>query len=199
MNIYGGYIPKGESVSLGVLDFESFKKVKQALDIELQQFLGWAGKVIPVDEVLERKYKRTVELMEERKLFLFPVLLNTNHETIGTVSLSILREGVGGIGMHLLKGYWGKGYGREVTKLICFYAFIVLNLRKVRLEVYSFNKRAIRCYTSVGFEEVGRLKEEIYCMGRYRDVIVMELFKERFLQLHREFVEKVKRINRIVD
>jgi hypothetical protein len=37
---------KGENVSLGVIDKES------------QQFLGWAGKMIPSKETIEERYRK---------------------------------------------------------------------------------------------------------------------------------------------
>lgn len=43
----------------------------------------------------------------------------------------------------------GKGYGREVLTWMLEYGFMELNLHRVELEVYSFNKSAAEMYRKV--------------------------------------------------
>ncbi|WP_405455558.1 GNAT family N-acetyltransferase [Streptomyces sp. NBC_00101] len=49
----------------------------------------------------------------------------------------------------------GRGLGTEATRLVVGHAFESLGLRRVSLEVYSTNHRALRVYRKVGFREVG--------------------------------------------
>jgi RimJ/RimL family protein N-acetyltransferase len=44
------------------------------------------------------------------------------------------------------KAYWGRGYGREVVRLLLDYAFKHRNMNRVWLTTHSENERAIRCY-----------------------------------------------------
>lgn len=50
---------------------------------------------------------------------------------------------------------WGKGIGKEATRLLLDYAFFDLGLERVELEVNQDNIAAIRIYTSWGFAKVG--------------------------------------------
>lgn len=44
-----------------------------------------------------------------------------------------------------------KGYGSKALSMVVEYAFDKLNLSKVKLTVFDFNKSAMKCYTNVGF------------------------------------------------
>ncbi len=39
--------------------------------------------------------------------------------------------------------------------------------------------------------------KEWYCMGEWRDILLMEILREEFLEENKEFIEKIKKINRI--
>jgi RimJ/RimL family protein N-acetyltransferase len=69
---------------------------------------------------------------------------------------------------------WGKGYGTEATRLMLDYAFDVLGLHNVQLQVYSNNERAVRAYQRAGFRRVG-VRRAARKLGRERhDVIYMD-------------------------
>lgn len=76
------------------------------------------------------------------------------------------------------KEYWGKGYGSDALKVLIKFIFEEVNMNKIKLNVFSFNNRAIACYKKVGFKEEGILKKEIYRNGRYHDEIIMAMFKD---------------------
>lgn len=46
---------------------------------------------------------------------------------------------------------WNSGYGADAVETLLRYAFEDLGLDEVRLRVFNFNKRAIRCYEKCGF------------------------------------------------
>lgn len=74
----------------------------------------------------------------------------------------------------------GQGLGTETTRLMLDYAFHELNLHRVWLMVFAFNKRAIRCYTQCGFREEGLLRESVFSGGRYHDTLIMSKLSEEF-------------------
>jgi RimJ/RimL family protein N-acetyltransferase len=78
------------------------------------------------------------------------------------------------------KEYWGRGYGRDAIQLLLDYAFRLLNLRRVWLEVHAENERAIRAYRACGFVEEGRQREHIWLAGRYVDGIFMDILRDEF-------------------
>ena len=79
------------------------------------------------------------------------------------------------------KDYWNKEYGTDAIKTLLKFIFDEMNLNKVKLGVFGFNKRAIRSYEKCGFKIEGTEKNEIFRNGEYHDRILMAIFKEDFL------------------
>jgi len=78
-------------------------------------------------------------------------------------------------------GLRGRGLGQEVTRLILSWAFVVLGVHRVELEVLAFNSRAINCYLACGFRREGvRREAELYPDG-WQDLIVMGLLRPEFM------------------
>ncbi|MFD9738174.1 GNAT family N-acetyltransferase [Umezawaea sp. NPDC059074] len=71
----------------------------------------------------------------------------------------------------------GKGYGTEATRLLLRYAFDVIGLHRVELEVFDFNPRAIASYRKCGFVEEGRLREALLWEGRWHDALLMGVLR----------------------
>jgi Acetyltransferases, including N-acetylases of ribosomal proteins len=80
------------------------------------------------------------------------------------------------------KEFWGNGYGSDTMKTLIKFIFMEMNLNKVRLNVYSFNERAIKCYEKCGFKIEGVLRQEIYREGKYYDVIAMGMLREEYIK-----------------
>ena len=80
------------------------------------------------------------------------------------------------------KSCWSKGYGTEVLRKLLEFLFLEKNMRKVLLNVFSFNKRAIACYEKLGFKQEGCLREQIYRDGKYHDEYIMALFADDFIK-----------------
>ncbi len=78
-----------------------------------------------------------------------------------------------------------KGYGSEALGLLVSYIFEEMNLNKVRLFVFGFNKRAVRSYEKVGFKLEGTLRQELYRCGQYNDVYQMSILKREYDQAKR--------------
>lgn len=73
-----------------------------------------------------------------------------------------------------------KGYGNEALKLLLNYAFNFQNMHNVNLNVFSFNKRAIKCYEKIGFKTCGMRHEAHFLDGKYYDEIQMEILDRDF-------------------
>ncbi len=76
----------------------------------------------------------------------------------------------------------GQGYGRRTTLLALDYAFRILNLHKIYLEVATENRNAIALYRDCGFVEEGRLVEEFFVDGAYQDALRMCRFQRDFVE-----------------
>ena len=78
-------------------------------------------------------------------------------------------------------GLRGHGLGREVTRLVLSWAFEVLGVHRVELEVAAGNNRAINCYLACGFRQEGvRREAELYPEG-WKDFILMGLLQSEYL------------------
>jgi len=77
----------------------------------------------------------------------------------------------------------GKGYGTEALKLLVEYAFRVLGLERLQLDVYAENIGAVRCYEKAGFVHEGTRRHAAMVDGRYSDVHMMAVIKEDFESL----------------
>lgn len=73
-----------------------------------------------------------------------------------------------------------KGYGKEALKLLLNYAFNFQNMHNVNLNVFSFNKRVIKCYEKIGFKTCGMRHEVYFLDGKYYDEIQMEILDRDF-------------------
>jgi RimJ/RimL family protein N-acetyltransferase len=70
-----------------------------------------------------------------------------------------------------------RGLGREVTWLVLSWAFDVLGIHRVQLEVLATNSRAIHCYLACGFRREGvRREAELYPDG-WKDFILMGVLR----------------------
>ncbi len=78
------------------------------------------------------------------------------------------------------KDYRNEGYGTEAIKLILDYGFNYLNLNNIKLDLMSFNERALKCYIKCGFKEYGRRRNCKYINGKYYDSIEMDILANEF-------------------
>jgi RimJ/RimL family protein N-acetyltransferase len=79
------------------------------------------------------------------------------------------------------RDFWGKGYGTDAMNVILRFAFQELNLRRVSLDTFEYNPRAIRSYEKVGFVHEGRARDFLYREGRRWDLIFMGILREEWL------------------
>jgi diamine N-acetyltransferase len=74
----------------------------------------------------------------------------------------------------------GQGLGTEATRLTLDWAFNVLSLLNVLLEVYPWNGGAIRAYEKAGFKVIGRRRQALLHHGRRWDEIYMDAVASEF-------------------
>jgi len=78
------------------------------------------------------------------------------------------------------KDFWSKGLGTDAMRAALAYAFNTLNINRVFLKVYGFNKRAIRSYEKCGFNREALLREDVFKDGEYHDTIIMGLLRSEY-------------------
>lgn len=86
------------------------------------------------------------------------------------------------------KNYRGKGLGLDTVMALTRYAFDELGLERLDSGMVALNERSISFYTkSCGWEFEGKRKNWYYRSGRYYDLVMVGLTRERYY----EFVEKI--------
>jgi RimJ/RimL family protein N-acetyltransferase len=78
--------------------------------------------------------------------------------------------------------YWSQGYGADALHTLVHWGFYTLNLNRIYLRVFEDNGRAIRCYQKLGFVEEGRLRQDDYRNGGYRDTLLMSVLRSEWDQ-----------------
>ena len=75
------------------------------------------------------------------------------------------------------KTAWRKGLGRELMQLRAHYAFTHTPLRKLKSGYIDGNEASARAQKAAGYKEIGRLREEQFGDGKWRDMILTELLR----------------------
>jgi RimJ/RimL family protein N-acetyltransferase len=75
---------------------------------------------------------------------------------------------------------WGRGFGVDATVLVLGYAFELLKLHRVDLRVLSYNHRAIRAYTKVGFVQEGIEREGAWIAGQWESDVMMSILENEY-------------------
>lgn len=175
---------EGEKVRLRSFELPDLDEImKYWNNIRLRNFVGSADRG-PVSRSEEEEWiRRTWKERQERRAFTFAVETVAKNELIGGTGLFDInwtsRSAMAGVSIYNPE-YWGKGYGQETMNLLLNFAFRILNLNRVELETFDFNKRAQRCYRKVGFKEVGRRRKACYIDGEYHDDVIMDILKEEW-------------------
>jgi len=81
------------------------------------------------------------------------------------------------------KEFWGKGVGLEATRLMVEYGFDRLNLHRIDLGVFAEHEAAVRCYEQAGFKLEGRMREDLFHDGEYKDRLWMGLLRSEYKPL----------------
>jgi RimJ/RimL family protein N-acetyltransferase len=114
---------------------------------------------------------------------LAPFAIEADGKYIGFCSLMHLQDRHGNLELGITIGdraYWGRGYGREVVRLLLDYGFRYLGARRIALTTHAKNERAIRCYRACGFVEEGRPRKVVWIEGEYTDLVNMAILAEEW-------------------
>lgn len=131
-------------------------------------------------EMMEKYYEKNLTTVDKKEGCAFSVYTLAEGEHIGNCDYRdvniVTRTATIGLSIGE-KGYWNHGYGADVVRTLVRHLFNHLNLRRVQLDTWSGNDRAIRAYQKCGFEIEGRLKENEYVDGEYYDTVLMGLLR----------------------
>lgn len=115
--------------------------------------------------------------------FLFAVRRLEDDSLLGLVHLNgiLLNQQVGWLAIGLGdSAERGKGYGEEALTLLIDFAFRELNLRRVQLTVFGYNKPAIALYEKLGFQREGAFREFLHRDGQLFDMFLYGLLRREW-------------------
>lgn len=149
-----------------------------------ENILGYS---FPITKEMEMKWYESLSNNRDKSIILFGIEAIDRSTLIGFIHLKdidwISRVGQFGITIGDSK-YWRKGIGFESMEIFHNYIFLNLNLRKVCLQVVSYNESALNLYRKFGFIEEGCLSKHIFIRGDYFDVISMRLFDFEYKSIY---------------
>lgn len=76
------------------------------------------------------------------------------------------------------KRFRNNGYGKDALVTLLKYCFTELNLNRIWLITYSYNKEAIEFYEKTGFLKEGILRQVQFTNGNYQDGVIMAILKK---------------------
>ena len=147
-------------------------------DPEVRRFLLMA---YPLSGAFEEKwFESMVERGLAEQVLVIERKVGDGYEPIGNTSFMhvdwISRNAEIGIFIGE-KQVWSQGYGREAMKLMLRHGFNHMNLHRISLHVYEHNVRGIKAYEHAGFVHEGRLRQDVFKEGVYRDVLIMAVIR----------------------
>ncbi|KAK3325203.1 acyl-CoA N-acyltransferase [Apodospora peruviana] len=87
------------------------------------------------------------------------------------------------LGISLIPGYRGKGYGGEAANWAVDWGFMRGNFHRIGLTAFGHNPRAIRCYQKLGFVEEGRIREAIWHERKWYDEVNFGMLESEWEKL----------------
>lgn len=124
------------------------------------------------------------DLEKSTPLYLFGIRSLESERLIGWMDLegTLFPHGEAFVGIGIgEREFWSKGYGTDAMRVILRYAFEELNLRRVALDTFEYNPRAIRSYEKAGFVHEGQARQFLYREGRRWDLLFMGILREEWL------------------
>lgn len=168
---------RGKKVVLRPVDIEKdLERCRQWInDFETTSFLGKPYR--PITREKERELLRVIIEKESSVVFAIDTFEGTH---IGLTGLHNIAHFDGTAFTGTLIGdkrYWNRGYGTDAKMVLLWYAFTVLNLRRINSHVLSSNPRSVRCQLKCGYEIEGTKRKEVYKNGRYYDLVLLAVFR----------------------
>jgi len=168
---------RGKSINLRALEREDLQKThKWANDPGLTQLVGPR---FPVSMAKEEAWFDALMKNESRKVL---IIETREQEAIGYMYLDVdwvnrkaqLSMAIGE------RDHQDKGAGTDACQVALTHCFNQLNLNRVYLYVFEFNKRAVRLYEKCGFRKEGSIREDCLIQGKYEDRLIMGILKSEF-------------------
>ena len=115
-------------------------------NLEIQKFITHKVRTYTLEDEIN-----WVKTKLETNALIFTMVEKATGDFIGNIELKDVTDVTAELGICLAAKKQDKHYGQEAIKGLIDYAFNVLGLTEMTLNVYDFNTRAQHCYEKVGF------------------------------------------------
>lgn len=179
------FILLGDNYTLRKLDVTdiSEKYIRWLNDPEVNRYSSRYGRSFSFEDV--KDYIEEANSKKSNKL-LFGIFQNSNQENhIGNILLGPIDFGNKRAELSNLIGekeFWGKRVAFECCVMLIHYAFLHLKLNKITIGNISNNRGATFLTKQLGFNQEGRLIDEVFMQGQYFDVLRFGLFENIFYE-----------------
>jgi RimJ/RimL family protein N-acetyltransferase len=122
----------------------------------------------------------------------FTIRTLAEDKLIGSIELDGFSFDTGNCWLGIYLGerdYWGQGYGTDAMRVLLHYAFTELGIRRVTLNVFEYNQRAIKSYQKAGFKIEGVGRKALLRAGKRWEMIYMGILRKDWQELQ-ELEEK---------
>jgi RimJ/RimL family protein N-acetyltransferase len=173
------YFVTGEKVALGTLTGDMLPLCERWFnDLRVSRTLGVDWR--PVTSQMKERHLH--EMLTSSNPFFFVYVLGTA-QPIGITGLDHVNHEHDTAEFSIMIGEpsaWGKGYGTEATTLTLNYAFDVLGLYNVWLQVSANNPGAVRAYEKTGFKTIGVRRRSVRIGRELVDDVYMDAVADDF-------------------
>ena len=140
-------------------------------DIEVYRWLDTNGKQYSIEDEI-----KWIKRSKNEPVY---AMVTRDNEMIGNINFTHIKDDTGEIGIWITPSMQNNHYGREAIERFIKYGFNKMNMNTIYIRVYENNKRAIKCYKSVGFKQYKKQYNKKDGIGNKTNIICMKIEKER--------------------
>jgi RimJ/RimL family protein N-acetyltransferase len=142
----------------------------------------WAGPAFSWP-MTRKQFREHLQAAKTKKPTLFPFGLYRGDKFIGYCELAAYscKSNSAHLSQVIIcPKYRNKGFAQKMIKDVLEYGFRELDLNRIGLGVFDFNKPAIRCYKNMGFTLEGTLRESAKVGSRYWNCHFMSILRKEW-------------------
>jgi len=145
-----------------------------------KDMVQWAGSAFTWP-VSQRQFRNHLQMTKQEPPSLYPFALVKDDKLMGYCEISDYRRQFRSAMLSrviIAPRYRRKGHGRFLVSKVTEYAFSTLELNRLALGVFDFNKAAISCYINSGFVHEGTLRQSAKVGRSYWNCNIMSILIE---------------------
>ena len=181
---YENYYWQNELVRLRAATFEDWDKFYPSnFDSKARFLLEEEVELPPVTATIQEQSRKFAGFSPETGRLMFTIE-TLDGKVVGGLNLNGIneRQGTFGIGIQIIVGERGKGYGTAAMRMLLKYAFLERRLNKFNSGCVAGNTASAAMHQKLGCVQEGVRRQMYYSEGRYFDQLLFGLTKDEFIE-----------------